>query len=452
MNASNIISKVIGVFNKVPSIKQNKGTTIYDNTFQAELLKACLDSGTARVCIERRASYIYGTGFINELVAQQQANAKQTFNKLLGSISPNVGLYKTVCLKVLVDSTGNPYRVYPLAVDKVQKGDVKFIYNPTKNTDYFDRNKDVEYLEFDPTLTNEQRKKQLAQEIKEHGKQRGTILYHFNESIGQSVYCVPPAYSGLEDIKSDHELSSYELENLENGFLPSAMLTIVGNVDDTVKDANNKTEKDIVKERLSEFTAKKEGRARLLVMTAETKEGIPNLQQLDTGKILDGLEKITDRVGRKVCRLFEIPPVLAGFEDASILGSNQTFKNALVTLQHSVQKDKDLIIEALNMVFPDLDFAIGELKLIDYIPAEVLAKLTDDELRALAGYEPLPNTDTGNGVSLAQVLGVGGTQALQGILVDTILTQDQKVSILEILFNITNDNAKKMVYGNQAGI
>lgn len=393
MSAANIISKVIGVFNKVPSIKQNKGTTIYDNTFQAELLKACLDSGTARVCIERRASYIYGTGFINELVAQQQANAKQTFNKLLGSISPNVALYKTVCLKVLVDSTGNPYRVYPLAVDKVQKGDNKFIYNPTKNTYYFDRNKDVEYLEYDPTLKPEQRKRQLAQEIKKFGKQRGTILYHFNESIGHDVYCVPPAYSGLEDIKSDHELSSFELENLENGFLPSSVMTIVGNVDDSVKDANGKTEKDKLNDKLSDFTAKKEGRAKLLVMSAETKEGIPNLQQLDTGKILDGLEKITDRVGRKVCRLFEIPPVLAGFEDASILGSNQTFKNALVTLQHSVQKDKDLIIEALNMVFPDLDFAIGELKLIDYIPSEVLAELTSSELRALGGYEPLPTNE-----------------------------------------------------------
>jgi len=440
------------VFNKVPSIKQNKSTTVYDNTFQADLLNACLDSGTARVCIERRSSYIYGTGFNDELLAEKTANNTQTFNKLLASIAPNVALFKTVCLKVLVDSNGETYRVYNLAVDKVQKGDGKFIYNPTKNTDYFDRNKDVEYAEYNATLTPEQRKIILAKEIKEFGKQRGTILYHFSEGIGSSVYCIPPAYSGLEDIKSDHELSSYELENLENGFLPSAMLTIVGNVDDAVHDSNGKSEKDKLKDKLTEFTAKKEGRARLLVMTAETKEGIPNLQQLDTGKILDGLEKITDRVGRKVCRLFEVPPVLAGFEDASILGSNQTFKNALVTLQHSVQKDKDLIIEALNMVFPDLDFSIGELKLIDYIPTEVLAKLTDDELRALAGYEPLPNTDTENGVSLAEVLGVGGTQALQGILVDTILTPDQKVSILEILFNITNDNARKMVYGNQTGI
>jgi hypothetical protein len=86
--------------------------------------------------------------------------------------------------------------------------------------------------------------------------------------------------------------------------------------------------------------------------------------------------------------LFEVPPVLAGFEEASILGSNQTFKNALLVLQHSTQKDQELIIESLNEIYPLKDFSITELKLIDYIPSEVLNVLTRAELRELGGYLP----------------------------------------------------------------
>lgn len=389
-----IVSKVFDVFNRLPIIKQNKATTIYDNTLFKELLEACLNSGTARICIERRASYIYGTGFIDENVANKMANAKQTFNKLLATESQNVALYKTVCLRVFVDGGGIPTHVYSLQVDKIKRGDGVFVYNPTLNTPQFDRTKDIELNEFDPSLTNAQRKEILKSEYKKHGKQIGTVLYLFNASIGQSVYCVPPAYSGIEDILADHELSSYDLENLENGFLPSAIMTIIGETDDTIKDESGLTDADKLRGKLEKFTAKKQGRARLLVMNSPTKEGIPNLQQLDTGKVLDGLEKITDRVGRKVCRLFEVPPVLAGFEDASILGSNQTFKNALTILQHSVEKDQMLIREALQMVLPDMNFEIGKLTLIDYIPSEVLAKLTDDELRELGGYAPIPKEGT----------------------------------------------------------
>ena len=377
------------MFNRIAKVAKNKSTTIYDNTFIQELTTACLDSGTARICIERRASYIYGEGFVDELLSKKIANEKQTFDKLLASISQNLALYKTVCLHVLFDGKGDVYKVYSLQVDKVKKGDGIFIYNPTANTSYFDRTLDKEYAEYNPKLTNTERIAVLDKEVKKHKVQRGQILYLFNESIGGNAYCVPPAYSGIEDIITDHELASYDLENLQNGFMPSAILTVIGNADDTVKDANGKTAKDRLKANLQSFTAKGEGRSKLLVMSATTKEAIPNLQQLDVGQLLNGLDSITERIGRKVCRLFDVPPVLAGFEDASILGSNQTFKNALLVLQHSVKKDQDLIKEALSSIYKTMDFSISNLQLIDFIPSEVMAKLTDDELRAIAGYAPV---------------------------------------------------------------
>lgn len=49
---------------------------------------------------------------------------------------------------------------------------------------------------------------------------------------------------------------------------------------------------------------------------------------------------------------------------------------------------------------------------------------------------------------LAVVLGVGGTQALQSVLVDTILTPGQKVNILVNLFGVEQEIAEQMLNTN----
>lgn len=391
------MSKFFKILNRLTFIKKNFATKEYDNAFQGELLDAVMNSGTARNCIDKRAAYVFGNGFIDELTAKAKANDKQTFNKFFADTANNVALFKTVSWMVRVGIDGKPYSIKNIPSQKVKiKSDGNFTYNPTLFTPDFDRNLDLEYEPYRPDFTDEQRKEQVAKQIKQFTHQRGFIFYSIIKSIGADHYAIPNAYSGLEDILTDHELSAYELENLQNGFLPSAILTLIGQLDDTIKDEKTGlTEKEVVQKNLKQFTSKEGGRSKLMVMSADTKEQVPNLAQLDVGKVLEGLEKITDRIGRKVCRLFEVPPVLAGFEDASILGSNQTFKNALIGLQHSVIKDQELILEGLKQIFPEKNFEISELKLIDYIPSEVLAKLTDDELRALGGYEPI-QVDTSN--------------------------------------------------------
>ena len=386
------MNKFFEIFNRLAVIKENKSTKAYDNAFQGELIKAVMNSGTARNCVDKRASYIFGNGFSDEVIAKEKINSIQTYNKFLADTSNNVALFKTVSWIVRIGVDGMPYSVKSIPTQKVfTKSDGNFIYNPTLFTDNYYKNDDLEYEAYRPDFNPLQRKEEVAKQIKKYKSQRGFIYYRYIRSIGSDHYAIPPAYSGLEDILTDHELSAYELENLQNGFLPSAILTLIGKVDDTIIDEKTGlTEAGLLRKNLKQFTAKDGGRTKLMVLTADTKEQIPNLQQLDVGKILEGLEKITDRVGRKVCRLFEVPPVLAGFEDAAILGSSQTFKNALLGLQHSVIKDQELIIESLKEIYGDKDFSISSLKLIDYIPNEILSKLTDDELRALAGYEPLP--------------------------------------------------------------
>jgi len=100
----------------------------------------------------------------------------------------------------------------------------------------------------------------------------------------------------------------------------------------------------------------------------------------------------------------------------------------LLILQHSVIEDQNLIIEALNLIFPDKDFSIKQLQLVDYIPAEVLAKLSDDEIRALSGYEPLPaNEKTPQEIALEKL------SILDGAIAQKILDNMSRAQILDLI-------------------
>ena len=51
-------------------------------------------------------------------------------------------------------------------------------------------------------------------------------------------------------------------------------------------------------------------------------------------------------------------------------------------------------------------------------------------------------------ISLAQTLGVGSTTSLVEVIKDPLLTEDQKVNTLVILFNIPEEKSKKLVSKN----
>jgi len=380
------------IVSKVAVIKENKSLRTYENKWAGELVLAIMDSGTARNCVTMRSSFIQANGFTDEKVAKMQANQTQTFNKLLASMAQNVAMLKAVCVRVILNPDGTVWRTYNIPVDKVERTtDGRFLYNHTKNTAQYNVNYNVYYDPWIPGLEPKDRAVLLKKEMRaNNGRQKGTFAYHFNEGVGEEYYAIPPAYSGIEDIKTDGQLSAFELECLLNGFVPSAILTTIGKMDDTIVDAKTGlTAAGKFAKVLGSFRGVEGKRAALMWLTAATKEEIPNLQQLDMGALLDGLEKITDRIGRKVCRLFGIPPILAGYEDSAILGNSQSFKNAMVSLQHSVVKDKELITECMTSIYPKLDFTIGELQLVNDIPDIVLEKLTDTEIRALGGYGPV---------------------------------------------------------------
>ena len=197
--------------------------------------------------------------------------------------------------------------------------------------------------------------------------------------------------AGLEQAKLlIIELSKMEYENVINSFMPSAILTLIGEVDNLTEDEDGKTDQDKLDETLMEFTGAKGGRSKLAVLTAKNKEAVPVLQSFDAKAVFDAIDIATDRIARKVCRHMGIPPVLIGISTAGQLGNNQELANHMEVFVLTVQKHQNQLIEALKSIFPEKNFDIAPLQLFKFIPDKVWDKLTDDEIRELAGYAPIP--------------------------------------------------------------
>lgn len=417
------------------------------NLLPQELLHVVSDSGTATACIAQLAAFIQADGFTEEKENIQKVNPDQTAKELQAECSYYQGMYNGYALKILYALDGTVGEVESMRFDKIRKmenGDL--VYNETLGTKEFKKSSNVLYKPFDSAILPDERLKIIADDIENLGTQRGEILYMYTKTPLSKYYPVPQYYAGLNDLRSDGGLMNLEYRNIVRGFRPNVIIATVGEIDNTTIDkTTGKTDSQQFDENLLAFTG--EDANTVLHLQSPTKDGLPEITQFPLADLLDGVDKATDRVARKVCRHIGVPPVLVGLSMPEGLGNTQAIANNMKLFNHSIVNDQNLITSGFKMIWPEGNWTITTLNIIDYISPEVLATLTNDEKRAMGGYDALPQTDTSGGVSLAETLGVGGTQSLQAVLTDTVLKPEQKVQILIILFNLAQDKANLLVYG-----
>lgn len=438
----------------VPTIENSsKGVYMFgkDNMLPNKLMKWVLDSGTATKAKNKRSKYIASDGFVDDTAANiivSTDKVDKTADKLLTEISDYQSYFKGFVLLIkrkpsLNNVDNKEVCVLPFQ-DVRKKLDGTFEYNPTFSSNKIETNKCqiIQPYEKDRKLTDPL---ELAK-IKDYGE----ILYCYHKSADNPNYPIPDYYAGIEDIRTSAEIQKLDFEAATNGFLPSAILTMVGELDNTNEDEEGKTEQEHFDEALEQFTGNvkdadgKSRRMSLMVTTARTKDEIPVLQPYDAKPILDASNTKRDVIDRAVCRLFSVPPPLCGFTDAAVLGNQQAMANASQELNNDVISDQQLITEAMSLLYPGFNWDITTFRPIQFIPDSILKDLTVTERRALMGYSELPS-DTTSEKTLADTLGVGGTQSLVSVLSDPLLTPEQKQSVLIILFGLKTEDAAKLV-------
>lgn len=410
-----------------------------DNRLPNKLMAWVLDSGTAKKAQAKRASYIAANGFVDKTVGEFKINKEQTANQLLDEISGYQSYFKGFALKVIRNFNQEVVELVCLPFQDIRKTtDGKFVYNPTISAERYDRAKDQTIEPFRAGKWPDEDFKNII----DHGE----IIYAYQKSADNPHYPIPDYYAGIEDIRSSSELQKFDYETVMNAFITSAILTIVGDVDDETKDDTGRTEWDYWQEELEKFTGEAKnadgvsGRMRMLIMKARNKEEIPSLQPFDAKVIIDASNAKRDIIDRAVCRLFAVHPVLIGFSDAQILGNTQAIANASNELTNDVQKDQLLISQILKLVFDKKDWLISGFRPIQFVPDKLLDALTETEKRALVNYPELIDATSGE---ISRVRGT--TDSMVAMVTNTMLTREQKINMLKIVYGMTKIDAESLV-------
>ena len=354
------------------------------------LLRSINDSGTATACVSRIASFIQGEGFINENAKKYRINATQNGNQFLEEVSYPVAIFEGFVLKILCDLNGNVSSIYKVSLKQIRrKVDGQIRYNPRMGEIDYLLQEDKLMDEFNPYSTPQERAIIVRKELETYGEQVGTIFYPFKikEYDFGDIYPIPDANSGLEDIISDASLQRLEKRNITKGFKPNVAISMAGKTDDLTIDENGKTESDYLDETIGQFVG--DEASSVILLEGQTKDAMPQITIFPLSEMLDGVEKARVRVANAVCRHFSVPPVLIGLEVSNVLGNAQAIYNSLKMFMLIVKSRQQLISESFSILFPNVDWTIKQLNIYDYLPTEVLAQLTSDEVRKLGGYEPL---------------------------------------------------------------
>lgn len=383
------INGVFRFFNRYVEIIKDLGSKEYilfghDNLLPNKLLRYINDSGTAKLCVAKFAEYTEADGFVSDITSIKQFNTNQKGDDFLRDIAQQVSVFNGFALLVKRDGFDIVKEAEVLPFEKIRrKKDGGFYYNRNVGNAKY---KDAEW-EYYPEY------KKSATGIAQNAPQ-GEIAYFYIRSAENIFYPIPDYYAGIEDIITSAELSKMDLELATNGFMPSALLTMIGNPNQVVEDATGRTNRDVTEDTIAEFSgAVKDangmsGRFSLAVLWAHSKEEVPVLQTYDAKSIIDASNTKRDAINRDVCRLFKVHPVLIGFADAAVLGNQQSMSNAQKLLIDTVNSLQRFITESLTTVF-DADFTISQKTPAAVADSALLDVLTEDEKRRIFwGLEP----------------------------------------------------------------
>lgn len=410
-----------GPQNRLAVVLKNKSEKVFDygigNTLPNVWMDAVYDSGTATRCVAKRKQFIQADGFVDKECAAYVVNSKQKGDDLLAEISGYAAMYEGFALLVrrtigIVGDLGSnkiaEIECLPFETVRVGLSPDQYQVNATyggHRSEY--KPKDARfYPAFNLNETPEETQiimaqQQLPVEKGGFGGYRGNVLYVFEKGPGKNRYPIPVAYSGLEDILSDASLSSLELENLETGFMPSAMLFTKGQMDDQIIGKDGLTDYGRFDAMLKRFTGRG-NRSKLFHAEYATLEDKPELIQFDIQAVLDGLDGITSRVASKIYRHFGVPGVLIEPQD-NALGNGGLLLNAVEVMNGEVNPFQRLIQRTMQVLLPQHDWAISTLNIIRYLPPEVTKYLSKQQVLKMYGIaeetteavpvtEPAPDT------------------------------------------------------------
>lgn len=357
-----------------------------------EYLRLISDSGTASSCLRRKQKFIFADGFSDETVADLEVNEIQTADALLQDMAGDAACFSGVALRVRyvegkVYAENLPFE----CIRKLDNG--FFLYNPELGQ----RKVDKKLNEFLPAYSTRENLMEEAAKNPELMAKKGQLYYYFEKVKGAYEYPVPVYAStgSLADMENDAEIALYDLDEVKSGFRLNAILTAIGEFEDEL-DAEGKVipnpALEDMKNMLRSFTEKKvrtEANKKVLLLTAPTREMLPELTPFNNSKALEFMDAVTERIAHKVCRNWNVPPVLIGLSKAGQLGQTQEIANMIQLFQMDIVGTQNMLQRIFAELWPkseanaEIDWTISTLNPLQFIPEYILGWLNPEQQQTL---------------------------------------------------------------------
>lgn len=395
----------------------------FDNCYPQNIIDIVASSGTGTSCSKLYSEFIFGGGFKDQVFYRAKINSEGlTIDELLKKVCDKYSLLNGFAIHInynallqISDVSFVPFEYCRLGINE-NKGKVA-IYDDwgCKYRNKIEKEK-ITYIDlFDPNP--EAITQQIGEDITTY---KGQVFW---KSANGMDYPLAPCDSVLEDVVSDSSIKRFRLRNIRKGFNAS-----------TVVEYGYQFESE--EERATEVDnwGKFVGPDSADIIVLENANGNSDSASIKISKLNttdnDKMYQVTNQtVKDSIIQNYRQPKrLLAMSEDSN--GFNSVNVQDDFKFYNSITSKERIIIEQ--------DFQkIFSLFHINICPSNDYSVLPLE-------FDPVSTAQP----ALISTLGIGGTQALVGILQST-LSAEQKVNTIKIIFGLTTEQAQGMVIGSQ---
>jgi hypothetical protein len=354
-----------------------------DNAYPHFLLSLYQDSAIHSSIINSKVNYLIGKGLgIDNEVYNPLVNPTDTLNELTSKCVKDYLIHNYFGVEVQFNKLGQVmyYNHIPAHMVRFNKSKT-LVY---VNEDWKRQSKTITYSRFHPSLNDTSLNNKIF------------IFDGYYPSVS-NVYPNPSYIGAVRSIMTSVQIDQFNLNNISNGFSPNTLITFFNG-----ENVSAKRKEEIVESIKQKFSGSQGGKFIVDFQHSTAKE--TKVEQLSSNDWSEAYIELCKHNTDQIMTAHSIVnPSLFGIKTAGQLGGSQELEVSYNLLKNSfIDVERNVLMSAFKMLFQSSSIIVNPSKLefldkplfqsdLDNSTKEKI--LTINELRKLAGYEPISNGD-----------------------------------------------------------
>jgi len=365
---------------KLPEFKEvrNKDWVYYgeDNMYPDYLIKLFTRNSFNNAIITGKSTFVFGKGLEGDEKFLKMANPSESWNEITIKAITDYELFNGFAYEVIW-ANGKPVEFYHLDYSKVRSN--------SDGTEYYFCDNWFQYKpQDDPSF-------RIMKPYTSTGK--GSQIFYYrqyrpNISSSSDVYPLPDYVGCIADIETDIEITNFHYNNTKHGFSAGTMVNFNNGMPPQEKII------EIEKKFKSKFSGTDKS-GNIILTFNDSKDKEATVISLQPNNLDKQFEQLSDRLQQNIFTGHKITtPMLFGIKTTGQLGGRSEMVDGWELFKNTYINSRRHVIEKTVNEFAKY-YGVTDIKIKEHVPvglqlseSTLASKLTDDEIRALAGYEP----------------------------------------------------------------